>query len=83
MPTANNQGMKIILQGVGVNIFLAAVKFVGGVLGKSAALIVDSFHSISDLLTDVVVLLSHQIGQIPKDEDHPYGLRPCGKRLEP
>ncbi|MEC7640524.1 MAG: cation diffusion facilitator family transporter [Nitrospinota bacterium] len=73
MPLARNEGIKIILQGIAVNIFLAAVKFVGGVLGKSTALIADSFHSLSDLLTDVVVLFSHRIGQMPKDEGHPYG----------
>lgn len=73
MQSANNEGMKITLQGVAVNIFLAAVKFVGGVLGKSTALIADSVHSLSDLLTDVVVLFSHRIGQMPKDEGHPYG----------
>ncbi|MFQ5673362.1 MAG: cation diffusion facilitator family transporter [Nitrospinales bacterium] len=70
---ANNEGTKVTLQGVGVNILLAAGKFVGGVLGKSTALIADSIHSLSDLLTDVVVLFSHQIGRMPRDEGHPYG----------
>jgi len=69
----SNAGIKITLQGVGVNIFLTAGKFVGGVLGQSTALIADSIHSLSDLLTDVVVLFSHQIGRMPRDEGHPYG----------
>lgn len=68
-----NDGVKVTLAGAVANIFLSVVKFIGGVLGKSTAMIADSLHSLSDLLTDVVTLLTHQIGQIPKDEDHPYG----------
>lgn len=66
-------GVKTTLVGAGVNIVLAVVKFAGGTAGKSAALTADAFHSLSDLLTDVVVLLTYQIGRIPKDEGHPYG----------
>ena len=33
----------------------------------------DAVHSVSDLLTDGIVLVTHKIGQKPKDEDHPYG----------
>lgn len=69
----SNDGVKVTLAGAGANIFLSVVKFIGGTLGKSTAMIADSLHSLSDLLTDVVTLLTYQIGQIPKDEDHPYG----------
>ena len=66
-------GFKVTLVGAGSNLFLSSIKFIGGILGNSTAMIADAFHSLSDLLTDGVVLLTHKIGQIPKDEDHPYG----------
>ena len=42
-------------------------------MGRSTAMIADGIHSLSDLLTDVVVLFTHKIGQLPADENHPYG----------
>ncbi len=69
----SNPGFQVTLVGALVNILLAAIKFVAGSLGKSSAMMADAFHSLSDLLTDFVVIFTHRIGQIPKDADHPYG----------
>ena len=69
----NNPGLRIIIIGALGNLLLAALKIVGGIIGRSTAMVADGIHSLSDLLTDVVVLFTHRIGQLPADENHPYG----------
>jgi len=64
---------RITLLGSGVNLLLVALKFVAGILGASAAMIADAVHSLSDLLTDFIVLIFVRISGKPADEDHPYG----------
>lgn len=68
-----NEGVWVTLLGSGINVFLILVKLMAGVLGQSTAMIADAIHSFSDLLNDIIVIFSYQIGQIPKDENHPYG----------
>ena len=68
-----NPGTRIILVGALANLFLSVFKIAGGIVGRSTAMVADGIHSLSDLLTDVVVLFSHKIGQLPADENHPYG----------
>ena len=67
------EGNKAIALGAFANLFLSLIKFAGGVFGNSIALVADAFHSLSDLITDVVVYFSHGVGQIPPDNNHPYG----------
>ncbi len=58
---------------VAVNAALIFLKFFGGYVGRSKALIADGIHSLSDLITDIVVLVGlHFFGQ-KQDESHPYG----------
>ena len=64
---------RITLWGSVVNVLLTVLKFAAGVLGASAAMIADAVHSLSDLLTDFVVLLFVKISSRPADSDHPYG----------
>jgi cation diffusion facilitator family transporter len=71
--TREKQIIRITLWGSVVNLALTAMKFVAGVFGHSAAMIADSVHSLSDLLTDFVVLLFVKISNRPADNDHPYG----------
>ncbi len=66
-------GIKATLVGAFANLLLSVVKFIGGVMGNSTALMADAVHSLSDLLTDAIVLATHKIGQIPADSNHPYG----------
>ncbi len=68
-----NSGIRIILIGALANLLLAALKIAGGIVGRSTAMVADGIHSLSDLLTDGVVLFTHKIGQLPADENHPYG----------
>ncbi|MDT8990160.1 cation diffusion facilitator family transporter [Curvibacter sp. APW13] len=58
---------------VGVNVVMATLQVVVGVLAKSQALIADGIHSLSDLVSDFVVLLASHHSQKDADEDHPYG----------
>ncbi|MEF8833685.1 MAG: cation diffusion facilitator family transporter [Halofilum sp. (in: g-proteobacteria)] len=59
--------------GIVVNLVLAAVKTVTGVAGQSQALVADGIHSLSDLVTDAVVLLAARHAARGADHDHPYG----------
>ena len=68
-----NPGIKVTLVGTASNLLLSIIKLIGGIIGNSAALVADAVHSISDLLTDVIVLITLKIGQKPKDDNHPYG----------
>ena len=68
-----NSGVKVIAVGAVANLVLAVLKIAGGIVGRSTAMVADGIHSLSDLLTDGVVLFAHKIGQLPADENHPYG----------
>lgn len=63
----------ITLWGILVNILLFAVKIFSGILIKSSSLIADGFHSLSDLVTDFVVLAGTRVSNRPPDDAHPYG----------
>lgn len=64
---------KVTIVGSVVNLFLVGFKLIAGFLGHSSAMIADAVHSISDLVTDVVVLLFVRIAGRPEDNDHAYG----------
>ncbi len=66
-------GIRAIIVGAIANLLLSIFKFAGGILGNSVALVADAIHSLSDLVTDVIVLFTHRIGKMPQDKDHPYG----------
>ncbi|MDT8453255.1 MAG: cation diffusion facilitator family transporter [Gammaproteobacteria bacterium] len=59
--------------GVLVNLVLSIVKLVGGVIGQSQSLIADGLHSLSDLISDGMVLVAAKHAGEEADEDHPYG----------
>ncbi len=64
---------RVIVWGSVVNTLLMVAKFIAGFLGGSAAMVADAVHSLSDFLTDIVVLLFVRISSRPKDADHYYG----------
>ena len=59
--------------GGAVNVILLLFKFVAGFLGNSAAMIADAVHSLSDFVTDIIVILFVRISGKPKDKSHDYG----------
>ena len=69
---------KVTWVGLWANLFLAGLKFMAGIMGKSQALVADAIHSLTDLTTDIAVIAGSHYWSRPPDEDHPYG----HKRLE-
>jgi cation diffusion facilitator family transporter len=63
----------VTLVGMVVNIFLSLAQLIGGTLAHSQALIADGVHTVSDLASDVVVLIAAKIASKDADDDHPYG----------
>lgn len=64
---------QVTLVGGAVNILLLIFKFVAGIVGHSAAMVADAVHSLSDLVTDAIVLVFIRISNMPKDKSHDYG----------
>lgn len=71
--TRENEISEVTLVGSIVNLLLVCVKAVAGVVGHSAAMISDAVHSLSDFITDIVVLIFVRISAQPQDEGHDYG----------
>lgn len=73
--TAKNisAGVKVTAIGAVVNIVLSALKLFFGIVGNSRALVADAVHSLSDLASDVVVILGLHFGELPADKNHHYG----------
>lgn len=63
----------VTLVGSVVNIILTVFKIIAGVLGRSTAMIADGIHSLSDLLSDIVVIVFVKISTKGRDKDHDYG----------
>ena len=73
MPTRVQRITRITVFGTFVNTLLLAFKFLAGILGGSAAMLADAVHSLSDFLTDIVVLVFVKISNRPADRKHSYG----------
>ena len=69
----NREIYKVTLVGGAVNVLLLVFKFVAGILGHSAAMVADAVHSLSDFVTDVIVIAFVRISSKPKDKSHDYG----------
>ena len=69
----NKEIYKVTLVGGAVNVFLVAFKFIAGIMGNSAAMIADAVHSLSDFITDIIVLAFVRISGKPQDKSHEYG----------
>jgi cation diffusion facilitator family transporter len=61
--------------GAAINVLQTLIKIGFGILGQSAALIADGIHSLSDLLSDLLVIIAVKLGSREADHDHPYGHR--------
>lgn len=68
-----NQIQKVTLAGSLVNFVLTAGKIVAGILGQSSAMVADGIHSLSDFITDVIVILFIKVSGKEKDKSHHYG----------
>ncbi|CCQ92561.1 Cation diffusion facilitator family transporter [[Clostridium] ultunense Esp] len=66
-------GVKVSIITIIINIVLSAAKIIAGVIGQSSAMLADGVHTLSDVLTTLVVLLGLKISSKEADENHPYG----------
>ena len=71
--STGREARRVTLWGALVNVLLAIVKIVGGKLSGSIALVADGVHSLSDLATDLVVIVGVSLGERPPGRSHPYG----------
>ena len=69
----NRKIYQVTLVGGIVNVLLLLFKFVAGIVGHSAAMVADAVHSLSDFVTDVIVLVFVRISGKPQDKSHDYG----------
>ncbi len=69
----NKEIYKVTLIGGAVNVVLLLFKFMAGIMGHSAAMVADAVHSLSDFVTDIIVVLFVRISSMPKDKSHDYG----------
>lgn len=68
-----NKANYVTWVGFFVNLILTAFKLFAGIFGHSAAMIADAVHSLSDFITDIVVLISFRVIRRPADKGHDYG----------
>lgn len=64
---------QVTLIGSGVNLILTAGKILAGITGKSSAMVADGVHSLSDFVTDIIVLVFIRLSGKERDRDHQYG----------
>lgn len=74
MDNSREKGIyRVTIVGSVVNMALVLFKFIAGIVGHSAAMVADAVHSLSDFITDIIVLVFVRISGKPADEDHDYG----------
>lgn len=66
-------GVKVSIVTIVTNIILSLFKVIAGILGQSSAMLADGVHTISDVLTTIIVLIGLKVSSKEADEDHPYG----------
>ncbi|MBC8212039.1 MAG: cation transporter, partial [Gammaproteobacteria bacterium] len=64
---------KVTYTGIAVNVLLSLAQIISGVLYHSQALLADGLHTLADLISDFVVLISAHHAAKDADDDHPYG----------
>lgn len=71
--TRQREIYRVTIVGSVVNLLLLTFKFVASIVGHSAAMVADAVHSLSDFVTDIVVILFVRLSGRPADEEHDYG----------
>lgn len=73
MTNRYKEAQRATIIGIIVNLILAVVKGIGGILGNSRALVADAAHSASDVVSSIAVYIGVRAAQKPPDQEHPYG----------
>ena len=71
--TREQEIYRVTIWGSICNALLVAFKFIAGFFGNSSAMIADAVHSLSDFLTDILVIVFVRISAKPQDKSHDYG----------
>ena len=66
-------GLKASMVTIFTNIVLALFKIIAGILGHSSAMLADGVHTLSDVLTTIIVVIGLKVSSKEADEEHPYG----------
>lgn len=66
-------GVRVSMVTVGLNAILAIIKLIAGLVGNSNAMLADGVHTLSDVLTTVVVIVGLKVSSKKADAGHPYG----------
>lgn len=64
---------RVTIWGAASNLLLSVMKLLAGIVGRSSAMVADAVHSLSDLVTDVIVLIMVRLSARGRDKDHDYG----------
>jgi cation diffusion facilitator family transporter len=70
---ASRQLRLVTYLSIAANVFLISGKFIVGLINGSLSILADAIHSVSDMLTDIAVLLGLHFGSKKPDSGHPYG----------
>jgi len=73
MKTREQQIANVTWMGMAINAVLTAFKLVAGIAGRSSAMIADGVHSLSDFISDIIILAFLRISSKGRDEDHDFG----------
>lgn len=73
MKNRTEEAQKVTWIGFGVNLVLTIAKVFAGIVGHSAAMVADGVHSLSDFVTDIIVIAFVRVSDKGCDNDHPYG----------
>ena len=68
------RAVRVMWTGFFINALLSIAKILAGFFGNSAAMIADGIHSVSDFVTDIIVLVFVKISGKGSDESHCYGM---------
>lgn len=68
-----NEGIRISIISIIINVILSAFKLISGIIGRSSAMISDSVHSLSDVISTIVVIIGINISNKQSDDSHQYG----------
>ena len=71
-PSREKEIYKVTVVGSVVNFLLLVFKFFAGIAGHSAAMLADAVHSLSDFVTDIIVIIFVRISNKPEDKDHDW-----------
>lgn len=69
MDIVNDVGIKTLI----ANVVLSIIKIIAGIVAKSSAMVADGFHTVSDVISTIAVMIGVKFSEKEADESHPYG----------